>query len=308
MTTHDDNDTDAGDNLLAGIDLHTWRVPPPAAVHRPSLLVRALSPATPAKRPRIKWLLAGLVLFNAALAALLVILLSRPAPSQQTVVYQAAGGGSVDAQVRDLLARLESEQRELERRLAEIKELRALVTELSEKVRQYEQQDANRRERTVPRPRDRQPPAPAPIPTPTPSPDPIDPYDTANPVDPFNNARNTNTNTNTGGSCDEVSCVLGNYAGACCDKFRKPPETLTRQIIAIGIAKVKARVVGCGELYQAKGKVKASVRVAPDGRVTSVTIDTTPDAKLGACVASAVQRATFDKTLYGGSFSYPFVF
>jgi hypothetical protein len=305
MMTHDDND--AGENLLAGIDLHTWRVPPPAEVHRPSLLVRALSPATPTKRPRVRWLVAALVLFNAAIAALLVILLSRPAPSQ-TVVYQAAGGGSVDAQVRDLLARLESEQRELERRLAEIKELRALVTDLSEKVRLYEQQDANRRERTVPRPpRDNKTPAP------TPAPNPIDPYDSATPPHQFNPSSTTNT-----GGCDEVSCVLGNYSGACCAKYRiqqppqpqvkGPPENLSRQMISTGIANVKASVAACGDVYKIKGKVKARVHVDASGRVTNVEIEVTPDPMLGACVASVLSRATFDKTRAGGSFSYPFIF
>jgi TonB family protein len=310
MMTHDDND--AGENLLAGIDLHTWRVPPPTEVHRPSLLVRALSPATPTKRPRVRWLVAGLVLFNAAIAALLVILLSRPAPSSQTVVYQAAGGGSVDAQVRDLLARLESEQRELERRLAEIKELRALVTELSEKVRLYEQQD--RRERTVPRPRDNKTPAPSPMPAPTPSPDPIDPYESANPPNHFSPPSTTST-----GGCDEVSCVLGNYSGACCAKFRKsqtpppqinngPPENLTRQMISTGIANVRGSVSACGDIYKIKGKVKVRVQVEASGRVTNVEVEVTPDAMLGACVANALQRAKFDKTRAGGSFSYPFIF
>jgi len=37
-------------------------------------------------------------------------------------------------------------------------------------------------------------------------------------------------------------------------------------------------------------------------------VETTPDAALGACVAAAVQKASFAKTQTGGSFSYPFVF
>jgi TonB family protein len=295
----DDTTTDAGDDLLAGVDLHAWRVPPASLVDRSSLLVRALSPATtPAKRPRIAWLLAGIVLLNVALAAIVVVLLSRPA--ERTVVVQAPAGGSVDAQVRELLQRLEREQRELEDKLAEIRELRALVIELSEKVRMYEQQD--RRERTVPK-RDRQPPADRSAVDHVIDSLPVDPYDAPQP--PVQDA-----------GCDEVGCVLGNYSSACCAKFRRPPvpkprtdlpEGLDRVSISEGIAAVKGRVAACGS-QGAKGKVKVKVRVAASGAVTNVDVEATPDPALGACVARAIQKAVFPKTQLGGSFSYPFVF
>jgi predicted Zn finger-like uncharacterized protein len=127
-----------------------------------------------------------------------------------------------------------------------------------------------------------------------------------------------------GDTCDEVSCVLNNYEGACCAKFRrgggKPssgntaggksdlPESLDRTMISDGVAKVKARVMSCGEKSPAKGQVKVSVKVSPDGSVTNVTVKNTPDAGLGNCVASMVQKATFAKTQTGGSFSYPYTF
>jgi len=128
------------------------------------------------------------------------------------------------------------------------------------------------------------------------------------------------------GGCDEVSCVLNNYDGACCAKFRKKgagggggaaapsgghsdlPDALDRSMISSGIANVKARVSACGDKSSAKGKVKVHVKVGGDGRVSSVNVETSPDASLGACVAAAVQKATFSKTQSGGSFSYPFVF
>lgn len=295
------NDDDAGDDALAGIDLHAWRIPTPAAVNRPSLLVRALSPAaTPSKRLRMGWILAAIVLLNAAIATLIVIVLARAPATQATVAIEPAGGGSVDAQVRALLQRLEDEQRQLERRLAEIQELRALVVELSEKVRKLEQQD-ERHDRTVPKPRDR-PPADRIDRSP------VDPYDTAKPPDR--------------GSCDEVSCVLTNYEGACCTKYRSPrarisnpspptnqiPDTLDRTSISAGIASVKARVAACTDRSKAKGKVVVRVRVGANGHVTSLVVVATPDAALGACVAWAVQRAVFQPTQQGGAFSYPFVF
>lgn len=289
--THDEDD-----DALDGIDLHMWRVPPPGVIDRPSLLLRALSPATaPAKRPRLVWILAAIVLLNAALVTLVVIVLVRSPAAHTTVTMQPAGGGSVDTQVRDLLQRLEREQRELERKLTELQELRALVLELSEKLRRYEQQDG-RRDRTVPKPADRQ------------APDPIDPKDNVTP--------------SSVGRCDEVSCVLSNYEGPCCAKFRRPHvpittvtpasdpqlETLTRTSISRGIAAVKGRVAACADQSTAKGTVKVRVKVGTDGLVTSVVVDRTPDAALGACVAAVVQRAVFARTQQGGSFSYPFVF
>jgi predicted Zn finger-like uncharacterized protein len=126
-----------------------------------------------------------------------------------------------------------------------------------------------------------------------------------------------------GGGCDEVSCVLSNYEGSCCAKYKrssggggggtaKPksdlPDSLDRAMISAGIANVKARVTTCGDKSPAKGKVKVKVQVAGGGNVSNVAVETTPDPALGACVAAAVQKATFAKTQSGGSFSYPFVF
>ena len=133
------------------------------------------------------------------------------------------------------------------------------------------------------------------------------------------------------GGCDEVSCVLNNYEGACCAKFKKGggakkppagggdpvatskpasdlPDALDRSMISSGVDKVKARVMSCGDKSQAKGQVKVSVKVTGDGHVASVTVKSSPDPALGTCVQNAMQKATFAKTQNGGSFGYPFVF
>jgi hypothetical protein len=128
------------------------------------------------------------------------------------------------------------------------------------------------------------------------------------------------------GGCDEVSCVLNSYEGACCAKFKKGgskaaapsgggggpkgdvPEGLDRTMISDGVDKVKARAMACGDKSPAKGQVKISVKVGPDGHVSSVTVKNTPDAGLGNCVAGVMQKATFAKTQTGGSFAYPFTF
>jgi predicted Zn finger-like uncharacterized protein len=128
-----------------------------------------------------------------------------------------------------------------------------------------------------------------------------------------------------GGGCDEVSCVLNNYEGACCQKFRKGgsrpsssggapkasgdlPDRLDRAMISEGVSKVKARVMACGDKSSAKGQVKVSVKVSGDGRIANVSVASSPDPGLGNCVASAMRGATFRKTQNGGSFGYPFVF
>ncbi|MGN6103627.1 MAG: GYF domain-containing protein [Kofleriaceae bacterium] len=131
-----------------------------------------------------------------------------------------------------------------------------------------------------------------------------------------------------GGGCDEVACVVSGYEGACCQKYRKGkpaggggspvqigerpksdvPDSLDRGMVSDGVGKVKARVIACGSKSSAKGVVRVSVKVTPDGNVASVTVKDTPDAGLGSCVAAAMQKATFKKTANGGSFAYPWTF
>jgi len=117
---------------------------------------------------------------------------------------------------------------------------------------------------------------------------------------------------------------LNNYEGACCAKFKKKssgggtapktggggdlPDALDRAMISDGVNKVKAKVQSCGDKSSAKGQVKVSVKVNPDGSVGSVSVKNTPDASLGNCVAAAMQKARFAKTQNGGSFGYPFMF
>jgi len=126
---------------------------------------------------------------------------------------------------------------------------------------------------------------------------------------------------------DELSCVVANYEpDACCAKFpkvselvvtedgdwylvrRSLPNAIDRVMISAGIARVKSLVGSCRDKSLAEGIVKVHVKVDPNGKVTNVHVEDSPDPYLGACVAAAVQRATFDQTKNGGSFSYPFVF
>lgn len=86
------------------------------------------------------------------------------------------------------------------------------------------------------------------------------------------------------------------------------PEPLDRAIVAEGVGKMRTTVMACGDQSLAKGTVSVSVKVAPDGLVTTVRVQTTPDPALGECVAAAIKNATFARTQSGGSFTYPFMF
>jgi len=78
--------------------------------------------------------------------------------------------------------------------------------------------------------------------------------------------------------------------------------------IAEAVANVKPQVTACLGHPPAPGQVLVSVKVAADGHVTDVTMKNVPVPGLGDCIATAIQKATFPKTKYGGFFRYPYVF
>ncbi len=85
------------------------------------------------------------------------------------------------------------------------------------------------------------------------------------------------------------------------------PDSIDRTIIKNTIGTVKAGVSACGQRIDAKGIVKVSVKVNPDGS-SAVRIRETPKPELGDCVKAVIERGKFPATHQGGSFSYPFVF
>jgi hypothetical protein len=86
------------------------------------------------------------------------------------------------------------------------------------------------------------------------------------------------------------------------------PDNLDRAAISEGVAKVKPQIMACANTSKAKGTVKTKVAVAPSGVVSATTVMATPDPALGTCVAGVLKKATFRKTMNGGTFSYPFIF
>jgi hypothetical protein len=85
-------------------------------------------------------------------------------------------------------------------------------------------------------------------------------------------------------------------------------DHLDRATISEALANVKTQVMACRDQFPVKGQVMVAVKVAGEGCVTAVIVESTPDSALGGCVASAVEQATFARTRSGGSFRYPFLF
>jgi tetratricopeptide (TPR) repeat protein len=108
-------------------------------------------------------------------------------------------------------------------------------------------------------------------------------------------------------TCDEVSCVLTNYEGTCCDRYRPTKDTLDQSDIDGAIALVRGDIVACGEQHTTTGKVVLTVRVA-DSKVDTVKVTSTPDAGLGQCVAGVMKSAVFPAANELATFSVPFVF
>ncbi|MEO8698462.1 MAG: molybdopterin-binding protein [Kofleriaceae bacterium] len=118
--------------------------------------------------------------------------------------------------------------------------------------------------------------------------------------------------------CDEVSCILEKYGRSCCARFKPAgtvkitpsglPESLDKTMIRAGVDRVRPVIIRCGETTPSKGTVKVAVSVKPDGHVDGADVADSPDATLGACVAGAIKKTSFNRTQNGGTFTYPFVF
>ena len=85
-------------------------------------------------------------------------------------------------------------------------------------------------------------------------------------------------------------------------------EQLDAAMIVDGVDAVRTQVMSCSDQSPETGEVNVAVRVSASGCVVDVAIDHAPDRTLGICVATAIERATFAKTVRGGSFHYPFIF
>ncbi len=113
--------------------------------------------------------------------------------------------------------------------------------------------------------------------------------------------------------CDEVSCVLNNYAGACCAQFKAgtPPavvDTLDRAAISRTIQWIMPRIRACRTQAAGGGTIVMSVSVNPDGTVAKASATKTFSQPVADCVADILRTAKFRAAKQTTSFSYPFSF
>jgi TonB family protein len=84
------------------------------------------------------------------------------------------------------------------------------------------------------------------------------------------------------------------------------PDSLDRAAVAAGLTRIDTSA--CRNRSSAHGDVAVSVRVSPAGSVTAVTVRSSPDPELSACVVAAAREGTFARTQRGGSFAYAWRF
>jgi TonB family protein len=112
-----------------------------------------------------------------------------------------------------------------------------------------------------------------------------------------------------------VTCIVNSYADKCCEIYRERtdshaapapgpalPDSLDRPAIAAGLSRID--MSKCHDRSPVHGDVTVSIKVSAAGAVTAVTVRTSPDPALSACVTTAAQKGAFGPTQRGGSFAY----
>ena len=120
--------------------------------------------------------------------------------------------------------------------------------------------------------------------------------------------------------CDEVSCVLDNYTGACCAQFRRgrgprnpdeSPDTASLQTsppvdeIRSALTPDRRAVSSCAVEANFEGVLKVRIKIDPAGKVTEVTIADQEQA-LVSCVARVMKKHTFSRSQNGATVSFPY--
>lgn len=113
-------------------------------------------------------------------------------------------------------------------------------------------------------------------------------------------------------ACDEVSCVLDNYAGACCEKYKRggagtaaAPMQPGRDEIVTALRPDRRAVSTCAVAANFEGTLKVRFTIAPEGTVSKVSIEDA-EPELTACVARVIKKHTFSKSQQGVTVSFPF--
>ncbi len=120
--------------------------------------------------------------------------------------------------------------------------------------------------------------------------------------------------------CDEVSCVLDNYTGACCEQYRRTrgprnpdelPDTASLQDsppvdeLRSTLTTDRRAVSRCAIEANFEGTLKVKLTIDPSGKVTTVTI-ADQESPLVNCVARVMKKHTFSRSRNGATVSFPY--
>lgn len=109
-------------------------------------------------------------------------------------------------------------------------------------------------------------------------------------------------------TCNLDTCILDNWSGPCCAKY-KPTPTLTSEQITETMDALRGQIDACGQSYPATGTVDVRVEVRDDGTVSKVLVASTPDVSLGECVSQVISGAHFHPSQQAMTvFKFPLVF
>jgi tetratricopeptide (TPR) repeat protein len=110
--------------------------------------------------------------------------------------------------------------------------------------------------------------------------------------------------------CDEVSCVLGNYEGACCAPYQRDAMPLDKAVIDSAIRGAAPAVASCFRGHPS-ASLLAHFDVTPAGTASHAAVEITDgpaDKALVGCIARVVASVRFPKSRVTTKVSYPFVF
>lgn len=117
-----------------------------------------------------------------------------------------------------------------------------------------------------------------------------------------------------GEQCDEVECVLTNYASSCCAKFKAPArpapdpsanEAPTREEIAAAFRSITPQIRACAEASGFTGMLRVRAKFSPSGRVASASLDDASP-ELAACALRAARTLTLGASREGATVTFPY--
>ena len=110
------------------------------------------------------------------------------------------------------------------------------------------------------------------------------------------------------GACDEVSCVLDNFEGECCAKFKQPdklPDEPSAKDLQAAVTLLRTKVARCASDEAFSGKLVVKFQIQPNGSTSSFVIAKAPP-RVGGCIVRAFTNYPWPHSKRGIAASFPF--